>query len=415
MNKYSYTSVLDPETRLARVKYLCSLLHNPQNSFQSVHIAGTSGKTSVAKFIQRLLSEHGYLVGSLESPVIHSTEEYIRLDGTPISSDNLELIFDKIDQVIPDIVKKYGEAPTFFEIIPVAAFLYFFEKKVDFAVIEVGIGGLLDSTNVISRKDKFSVITQIGYDHQSILGNTIEEIIHQKVGIIPRGGQVVIQEQQDHLANIYLEECINKRTSHRVVDAEIVNTESQICMIKDDHIGPINYISDLYRLNVQTALSCFYLITKSHQKEYDSQKIVRACSGVSFEGRFEVIKNTDKIWIFDGAHNVQKVQGVIESVQGNFKQMQPEELQIICGFSEGKDSNEMVRILSRSSQRTILAFEFDHPFKRSLPFGTDLGPDVVWQTIEQIEQVISSPGVRYILVIGSFYIIYPMKRYFLSG
>src|SRR5690349_21448894 len=167
---------------------ICKLLGNPENKFKSVHIAGTNGKGSVSHMLAAVLQSAGYKVGLYTSPHLKDFRERIRINGKMIPQ-----------KYVVDFVKKYKKEfekiqPSFFEWTVGLAFDYFIKKRVDVAIIETGLGGRLDSTNVINPL--LSIITNISYDHQNLLGNTLEKIAYEKAGIIKKDGIVIISEKQ---------------------------------------------------------------------------------------------------------------------------------------------------------------------------------------------------------------------------
>jgi len=167
---------------LSPMKRACSLFEHPQDTFKSIHVAGTNGKGSVVSYLKTILSEAGFSVGATISPHLNSVNERIEVNGQPISNLQLEAIIQEIREKTESIQIQLS----FFECIVLAAFIHFAREKVDYAVIEVGLGGRLDATNVI-RAPEASVITSIGLDHQHILGDTEEEIAREKAGIVRRG------------------------------------------------------------------------------------------------------------------------------------------------------------------------------------------------------------------------------------
>ena len=175
---------------LTRIRRLMQLLGNPQQQLRFVHIAGTNGKGSTAAYIHSILCSAGYKTGLFTSPYIINFEERIRVNDTPIARDALHDVGLRVRDAALRVQQECNEHPTEFELITAAALLYFAQQRCDIVVLEVGLGGRLDSTNVISTPD-VAVITRIGLDHMAFLGSTCEEIAHEKAGIIKDGGRVV--------------------------------------------------------------------------------------------------------------------------------------------------------------------------------------------------------------------------------
>src|SRR6186713_3098272 len=171
---------------LSNTKQLCTFLNNPQTKFKSIHIAGTNGKGSVSHMLAAILQTSGYKTGLYTSPHLKDFRERIKVNGNEISEKFIIAFTEKIKPLIEEI------EPSFFEITVAMAFDYFAEQKVDVAVVEVGLGGRFDSTNIIIPE--LSVITNIGWDHMNILGDSLEEIAFEKAGIIKPGVPVVVGE-----------------------------------------------------------------------------------------------------------------------------------------------------------------------------------------------------------------------------
>ena len=175
---------------------LCEFLENPQNKIKTIHIAGTNGKGSVAHILASVLQQAGYKTGLYTSPHLKDFRERIKINGKPCSEKFVVQFTKKIKSKIEEI------QPSFFEVTVAMAFEYFAKKKVDIAIIETGLGGRLDSTNVITPL--LSVITNISYDHQNLLGNTLEKIAIEKAGIVKKNIPVVIGETQKEAKDIFL-------------------------------------------------------------------------------------------------------------------------------------------------------------------------------------------------------------------
>lgn len=186
---------------LDTIKLLLSKLDNPQNKINAIHVAGTNGKGSTVAFLRNLFQADGYSVGTFTSPFIIKFNERISVNGVPITNDELVQLVEEIKSIVDIMDTELGlNAPTEFEIITAMMFKYFADNPVDVVIVEVGIGGILDSTNVFTPK--VSVITTIGYDHMKILGNTLSEIAAQKAGIIKPRVPVVVGNLPDDALNV---------------------------------------------------------------------------------------------------------------------------------------------------------------------------------------------------------------------
>lgn len=175
---------------LARIEYLMSLLGNPERLLRVIHIGGTNGKGSTAVMVERVLEAAGFRVGLFSSPHLHSYTERYLINHLPIPEERFADLMERLKPLLERMVAEGHEHPTEFEVCTALAFLYFFEEKVDFVVLEVGLGGVIDSTNIVPDP-LVSVITNVTFDHMDYLGNTIAEIAEKKAGIIKEKGHVV--------------------------------------------------------------------------------------------------------------------------------------------------------------------------------------------------------------------------------
>ena len=186
---------------LERMEILLAKLGNPHRDLKAIHVAGTNGKGSVCRYLYEALQENGYRVGLYISPFIRRFNERIQFDGQEISDEDLESCSRKVLEKAEEMVREGADSPTEFEVVTAIAFLYFAEKKADFVILEVGLGGRGDSTNVV-EKPLISIITSISYDHMDRLGSTLEEIAGEKAGIIKDGVPVVSNVEQREAAAV---------------------------------------------------------------------------------------------------------------------------------------------------------------------------------------------------------------------
>ena len=189
---------------MERIEALCNAFDNPQDKLKYVHVAGTNGKGSTCHMIASVLSESGYKVGLFTSPFVVDFRERIQINGEMISQEDLAEIISEVKPVVEKLSKQ-GIEPTEFEIITITAFLYFLRQNCDIVVLEVGLGGLLDSTNII-KKSEVSVITSISLDHTNILGDTLLKIAEHKCGIFKEGGNVVGYPQPDFAVERFIKD-----------------------------------------------------------------------------------------------------------------------------------------------------------------------------------------------------------------
>ena len=197
--KYHYYEIIEKLKKrgsipgLESIRRLLDELNHPEDKLRIVHIAGTNGKGSVFAFLSSILQEGGYRVGRYISPTIQCYEERFQIDGNFIEKEKLERYFMTVEDASNRVEDQYGVKPTLFEVETAISFLYFAEENVDFALVETGMGGTLDATNIIAHPI-LTVISSISYDHKGILGDTLEEIAAQKAGIIKERIPVIVSE-----------------------------------------------------------------------------------------------------------------------------------------------------------------------------------------------------------------------------
>jgi dihydrofolate synthase/folylpolyglutamate synthase len=305
-----------------RINKLLTLLKSPQKEFKSIHVAGTNGKGSTAHLISSILQESGYNVGLFTSPHLIDFRERIKINSKFISKDEVKMfIMKNIDFLIDNKI-------TFFEMTVAMAFNYFSKNKVDIALIEVGLGGRLDATNII--KPNLSIITNISLEHTEFLGETIEEIAREKAGIIKIKTPVVIGER-----NKKTEECFKKIALKR---------ESKI-IFASDYNYDFDYLIDVsyQKKNVKTALASLQFLSFLNIKKEDIKNgLKKFKTNTSFIGRWQVLKKNPKI-ILDVSHNFEGFKNIIEQIKNeNF-----ERLIFVMGFVKGKNIKQIFSVLPK--------------------------------------------------------------------
>jgi len=340
---------------LERIEYLLKLLGNPQEKFKSIHIAGTSGKGSTAYYTARLLKESKskrVKVGLHLSPHLVDIRERMQIfkDEGLMPMDKFVNLFNQVAQVVEKIKKeKSGLTPSYFEILVAASFLYFAKEKVDWAVVEVGLGGRLDATNVL--RPKVCVITNVGLDHTDILGRSIEKIAFEKAGIIKKQVPVITAAQGKALKVI---EKVAKDKKAPLIKIDVQRPEKSLNLdIFSNITKPIDILRYLPKnLVLENVLLAITTISTLGFK-LDSIFIKKAFTA-GFAGRFEEI---DKGVILDGAHNPQKIRFLIKMIK---KQLTTNNLQmtnkksnvsgqmsivLIIAFKKGKEWKKMLDLL----------------------------------------------------------------------
>jgi dihydrofolate synthase / folylpolyglutamate synthase len=334
---------------LNNITALCEAIGNPQNKFKSIHIAGTNGKGSTSHMLAAILQQAGYKVGLYTSPHIKHFGERIRINGQMID-ERFVIEFTEKNVALFDSIE-----PSFFEVTVAMAFKYFEEQQVDYAVIETGLGGLLDSTNIISPI--LSVITNIGLDHQNILGNTIEEIAAQKAGIIKQHTPVVIGEYTAITKPIF--ENVVKEKNAPISFAEhhykvIKNTTefSKQQLVIESNNNTFDITTDLqgrYQLkNICTVLQAT-TIFKQIGIEASWNQICNGLANVKkltgLRGRWEVLQTQPTI-IADVGHNEDGIKQILNQLH---KQYPNAHYHFVMGFVKDKDVSKVLTLLPKNA------------------------------------------------------------------
>ena len=285
---------------LDRIRRLMEFLGNPQNDIAAVHVAGTSGKTSTANYIRNLLEALGVRTGLTTSPHISSITERVQVDGAPL---NDQAFLRYLESFLKAIAPYEGTTPTYFEFMTAFAYWVFKQAGVDYMVIEVGLGGLLDATNVIDTAAKVSVITPLGLDHTQILGDTIEQIAFQKAGIILPGSDVFMAHQDDAAARVVKLRAVEQHA--RLHDLEEVPYQSIALPLFQQE-------------NFHLARTVVSFIAERDGLTAVSQDEIKTSMWSTPPGRYEVHEINGRTVILDGAHNPQKLTALIQSLQQHF-------------------------------------------------------------------------------------------------
>ncbi|HET7897906.1 MAG TPA: folylpolyglutamate synthase/dihydrofolate synthase family protein, partial [Flavisolibacter sp.] len=330
---------------LTNIRILCEHLGNPQEKFKSIHIAGTNGKGSTSHMLAAIFQTAGYKTGLYTSPHLYDFRERIKLNGDMVPEEFIVRFVNDLRPLIEEI------EPSFFEITVAMAFQFFAEQKVDIAVIEVGLGGRLDSTNIITPE--LSIITNIGWDHMNILGNSLEEIAVEKAGIIKPNVPVVIGETLPETKKIFQEIVADRQApvywAEECFSIEAIHTNPASLSVeyrKKDHT-PVFIECDLPGIyqaqNIRTVLTAVSVLhrtgwTLGEQVVAKALKSVKQLTGLG--GRWEVIQQKPTI-VLEVAHN----ENGIRQMMAHLRQLTYDHLHLIIGVVKDKDVEKVLSLL----------------------------------------------------------------------
>lgn len=319
-----------------RIIKVLDLLGNPQDKFKSVHVAGTSGKTSTSYYASSLLCQAGFRVGLSVSPHIEEVNERVQINMQPLS----EAAYCEMFSEFISIIEQFDIFLSRFEVFVAFAYWVFRKLDIEYAVIEVGLGGTLDGTNVIHREDKVCVITDIGYDHTHILGNTLEEITLQKAGIIMHGNQVFVNNQPDIILNMLSIVC------------EEVNATLRVQNPTPSYLD----LPAFQARNFQLAEAvCNFILSRGGKAALGAGKIMSA-GKTYIPGRMEIIKFHGRRIILDGAHNPQKLKALFTSLSKKYPDEDIACLVAYANRSESKIRGAMKTIVPHVSKLVLTSF-----------------------------------------------------------
>lgn len=340
---------------LENITKLMDLLDNPQEKMKIIHIAGTNGKGSTSNMIHDILVSAGYKVGLFISPYLEEFTERIQINKQQISKDSLAKVTSVVKEKINKMVNDGYNHPTEFEVVTAIGLQFFYESKVDFVVLEVGMGGRCDATNVIN-KSLMSIITSISFDHIQYLGNTIEKIAYEKAGIIKENGLVIVYPQDFRIVEVIKQQAKEKKATVIETnrhDIEMINGDlfgQNIKYKKEDvfdlPIFKLKLLGDHQMYNCVTALrACEEL--KKLGYSIEEENIIESLSTCSFPGRFEVI-NQNPIIILDGGHNVSGVESFTNAIK---KYLNNKKITLFYGMLKDKNPSDVIDYLLSISNK----------------------------------------------------------------
>ena len=397
---------------LYRMEAILEALGNPERELKSIHIAGTNGKGSTAAMVTAFAKEHGLRVGTFTSPHMDSIRERIRLDGAPLEEEPFWQAASVISEVENRLFEEWG-AFNYFEILTAMMFVVFQQEAVDLAIIEVGIGGLLDNTNV--GHPLVSVITTIGLDHQDLLGSTLEEITAQKAGIIKSGQQVVVGPVTSECMDVIRGVASEKGAAVQAFGEDFFLIEESY---QDTSLTiPLEQLAlqgAFQKENATVAIRAFRAWMEATGRSAQAEFIEAALRVVSWPGRMEVLQDTPLVMI-DGAHNLPAIERLVQNMIASKAKKQT----LLFSALTRKDSQQMLLRLQGALPDVNIILTSFHPSRGMSIARSDVeayldSPQISYE--ESFEEVIdrfasSTDNESELWVTGSLYFIAEVRHW----
>ena len=332
---------------LGRMQRAVDLLGNPEQTYPIIHVTGTNGKGSTIAFMRELFVSHGKKVGTFTSPHIVSIHDRICINGQPISDEDFIRLADQVKAMEQRLLETHDQL-SFFELLTLIALLYFKEQKVDLVLLEVGIGGLLDTTNVVTGE--IAIITSIGLDHQETLGDSLVAIAEQKAGIFKPGKSAVIANLAQEAQLVCQRTATDLGVSLYQADQDFSFRNGNFSSSLADFNHLILGLEGAYQEeNAALALQTFLLFMAQRNEKVDQEAVHAALQATKWAGRLEAI--TEHIYL-DGAHNLPALERLVEFIQEKIQQgYQP---QILFGALKRKDYSGMLTYLTEHLPDVVL-------------------------------------------------------------
>lgn len=342
---------------LSRITRILAALENPHRTFKTAHVAGTKGKGSTSTMLAEMLRGCGMKVGLYTSPHLLDIRERIVVDGAMISDIDFAKMVSRVAAIAP---KAKVPEPTYFEVLTAAAFLYFAEKKVDIAVVETGLGGRLDATNVITPE--VVGLTNISFDHVAQLGSTLEAIAREKAGIIKKNVPIISAPQRPNVKEVFTQAAEAANASLRFSDEEVdfsyrfefsrdAGRHARICVTtptsRFEHVQ-VPLAGEHQAVNCSVALRMLDVL-KQRGFPIDDQRAVAGLANVNLPGRMQMIRENPRILV-DGAHNAASIDALMRAIGQNITY---DSMVVIFGCNKDKDISGMIRRIQLGADKVI--------------------------------------------------------------
>lgn len=342
---------------LTSIGRLLELLDNPQDGLNYLHVAGTNGKGSTSSYLSNMLIAAGYKVGLFTSPFLERFNERIQINGMDIPDETLGRITGLIKEKADIMVSEGLEHPTTFEIITAIAFIYYKEEKTDYVVLEVGLGGRFDSTNII-KKSLASIITTLDIDHINELGDTLGKIAYQKAGIIKEDGLVISYPQDEEALKVIKEVTEDMKSELYISPVEniIIKKETDLGSTFDYSFKnhelkniKISMIGEYQVFNAALALTTILVLKDKGLVKITDEMIYQGLKKSKWNGRLEVLRR-NPTFLIDGAHNVQGINHLAKALE----LFQYDKLILGIGILKDKDVSHMVELLAPMADEIVV-------------------------------------------------------------
>ncbi|MGL5439297.1 MAG: bifunctional folylpolyglutamate synthase/dihydrofolate synthase [Filifactoraceae bacterium] len=417
LNFVNGTNIFGSKLGLENINRLLTVLGNPHKDLKVIHVAGTNGKGSTCKLLSNILTKAGYRTGLYISPSLEEINDRISIDNENISDEMFCELAGEVKHAIEKLLDEGYEHPTEFEVVTSMAFLYYKRSKVDYVVLEVGLGGRLDATNVCNPVA--TAITSISLDHTEYLGDTLEEIAVEKAGIIKDGVPVVIYDQKKSVVDA-IKNIANSKDASIYINSEVFcnlisqNVDSQIVELKYKE-NILNLRSTLVGghqvNNIKTVIKILEVLEVVEGIFIGENAVKEGIETVRWAGRFEYIEYSPKI-VLDGAHNVDGAQALRNTIE---KTIMDKHKTLVFGMLRDKDIESVVKIFGGIFQKVILtrpnSTRAEEPKNIQNEFKRHGVESVVEIDIDKAINLGLSYDTDVVIVAGSLYLIGDVRKY----
>lgn len=403
------------EPTLKRMTKFLAELGNPQETIKAVHVAGTNGKGSTIAFLERMIQDTGHTVGTFTSPFLTRFNERISVNGQPINDQEIVDLVEIIKPIVEKMDQAQHGGPLEFEIVTAMMFIYFKKHPVDIVLIEVGIGGKFDSTNVFTPI--ISVITNVGFDHMEILGDTLPKIAAQKAGIIKKRVPVITGAKSNDVLKVLKSRSKRESAALKIIGQDFKIDEEN--NFKNEQTIISNLSSGLlgvYQIdNLAVSIETMIMLSQILNWTINFEQLKKSIRLTSWAGRMEIVGQKPEI-ILDGAHNLPGIEALIQSVTRYWPN---QKVYVLAAILEDKLFNQMLEKLVQPANVNVFLTNFSGPGKRQAVKKVELTSELKksvqyeenWQdALQKIRQEAKEDDV--IVVTGSLYFISEVRPNF---